>query len=207
MAKPKPRCFWCGDDPLYVAYHDEEWGVPVHDDRQLFEQLILEGAQAGLSWITVLKKREHYRKAFANFDVRKVVRFDAKKVDTLMKNPGVVRHRGKLESAALNAQAFIVIQEEHGSFSKWLWAHVDDKPIVRRSRSHQPTSPLAEKISKDLKKRGMKFIGPTIIQAFLQAVGVLDEHLPGCWKAKAQRGNEARRPGGPKKAGNQRGGN
>ena len=207
MAKPKPRCFWCGDDPLYVAYHDEEWGVPVHDDRLLFEQLILEGAQAGLYWITVLKKREHYRKAFANFDVRKVARFDAKKVDTLMKNPGVVRHRRKLESAALNAQAFIVIQEEHGSFSKWLWAHVDDKPIVRRSRSHQPTSPLAEKISKDLKKRGMKFVGPTIIQAFLQAVGVLDEHLPGCWKAKAQRGNEARRPGGPKKAGNQRGGN
>ena len=183
MAKPKPRCFWCGDDPLYVAYHDEEWGVPVHDDRLLFEQLILEGAQAGLSWITVLKKREHYRKACANFDVRKVARFDAKKVDTLMKNPGVVRHRGKLESAALNAQAFLAIQDEYGSFSKWLWAHVDDKPIVRRSRSHQPTSPLAEKISKDLKKRGMKFVGPTIIQAFLQAVGVLDEHLPGCWKA------------------------
>lgn len=183
MAKSKPRCFWCGDDPLYVAYHDEEWGVPVHDDRLLFEQLILEGAQAGLSWITVLKKREHYRKAFANFDVRKVARFDAKKVDTLMDNPGVVRHRGKLESVALNARAFLAIQEEHGSFAKWLWAHVDEKPVVRRSRSHQPTSPLAEKISKDLKKRGMKFVGPTIIQAFLQAVGVLDEHLPGCWKA------------------------
>ena len=183
MAKAKPRCFWCGDDPLYVAYHDEEWGVPVHDDRLLFEQLILEGAQAGLSWITVLKKREHYRKAFANFDVRKVARFDAKKVDTLMDNPGVVRHRGKLESVALNARAFLAIQEEHGSFAKWLWAHVDGQPVVRRSRSHQPSSPLAEKISKDLKKRGMKFVGPTIIQAYLQAVGVLDEHLPGCWTA------------------------
>ena len=183
MAKPKPRCFWCGDDPLYVGYHDEEWGVPVHDDRLLFEQLILEGAQAGLSWITVLRKRAHYRKAFANFDVRKVSRYDAKKVDALMDNPGVVRHRGKLESVALNARAFLAIQEEHGSFAKWLWAHVDEKPVVRRSRSHQPSSPLAEKISKDLKKRGMKFVGPTIIQAYLQAIGVLDEHLPGCWKA------------------------
>ena len=183
MAKPKPRCFWCGDDPLYVAYHDDEWGVPVRDDRQLFEQLILEGAQAGLSWITVLKKREHYRKAFANFDVRKVARFDAKKVDALMKNPGVIRHRGKLESVAINARAFLEMQQEFGSFSKWLWAHVDDKSLVRRSRAHQPTSPLAEKISKELKRRGMKFVGPTIIQATLQAVGVLDEHLPGCWKA------------------------
>jgi DNA-3-methyladenine glycosylase I len=183
VAKPKPRCFWCGDDPLYVAYHDDEWGVPVRNDRQLFEQLILEGAQAGLSWITVLKKREHYRKAFANFDVRKVARFDDKKVDALMKNPGVIRHRGKLESVAINARAFLEMQQEFGSFSKWLWAHVDDKPLVRRSRAHQPTSPLAEKISKELKRRGMKFVGPTIIQATLQAVGVLDEHLPGCWKA------------------------
>ena len=184
MAKPKPRCFWCGDDPLYVAYHDEEWGVPVRDDRLLFEQLILEGAQAGLSWITVLKKRDHYRKAFANFDVHEVARFDTKKVDTLMKNPGAIRHRGKLESVALNARAFLQMQQEFGSFSKWLWAHVDDKPVVRRSRSHQPTSPLAEKISKELKQRGMKFVGPTIIQAYIQAVGVFDEHLPGCWKAK-----------------------
>jgi len=183
VAKAKARCFWCGDDPLYVAYHDDEWGVPVRDDRLLFEQLILEGAQAGLSWLTVLKKREHYRQAFAHFDARKVARFDAKKVDTLMDNPGVIRHRGKLESVALNARAFLAIQEEHGSFSAWLWAHVDDKPIVRRSRTPQASSPLAEQISKELKKRGMKFVGPTIIQAYLQAVGVLDEHLPGCWKA------------------------
>ena len=183
MAKPKARCFWCGEDPLYVAYHDEEWGVPVRDDRRLFEQLILEGAQAGLSWITVLKKRDHYRQALAGFDVRKLARFDAKKVDALMQNAGLVRHRGKLESVSLNARAFLAIQEEHGSFAKWLWAHVDEEPVVRRSRKPQPTTPLAEKISKDLKNRGMKFVGPTIVQAYLQAVGVYDEHLPGCWKA------------------------
>ena len=183
MAGPRKRCFWCGDDPTYVAYHDDEWGVPVRDDRLLFEQLILEGAQAGLSWLTVLKKRDHYRKAFANFDPKKVARFDAKKTDALMDDPGVVRHRGKLESVPLNARAFVAIQQEHGSFAAWLWAHVDGKPLVRRSRAPQATSPLAEKISKELKRRGMKFVGPTIIQAYLQAVGVLDEHLPGCWKA------------------------
>jgi DNA-3-methyladenine glycosylase I len=180
VAKAKARCFWCGDDPLYVAYHDEEWGVPVRDDRRLFEQLILEGAQAGLSWITVLKKREHYRRALAGFDVRKLARFDAKRVDALMQNAGLVRHRGKLESVALNARAFLAIQEEFGSFAQWLWAHVDDKPVVRRP---QPTTPLAGKISKELRRRGMKFVGPTIIQATLQAVGVYDDHLPGCWKA------------------------
>ncbi|MFM2382456.1 MAG: hypothetical protein RL515_443, partial [Verrucomicrobiota bacterium] len=183
VAKPKARCFWCGEDPLYVAYHDEEWGVPVRDDRRLFEQLILEGAQAGLSWITVLKKRELYRKALVGFDVRKLARFDAKKVDALMQNAGLVRHRGKLESVALNARAFLAIQEEHGSFAKWLWAHVGDEPVVRRSRQPQPTTPVAEKISKELKRRGMKFVGPTIVQAYLQAVGVYDEHLPGCWKS------------------------
>jgi DNA-3-methyladenine glycosylase I len=183
VAKPKVRCFWCGEDPLYVAYHDEEWGVPVRDDRRLFEQLILEGAQAGLSWITVLKKRDHYRQALAGFDVRKLARFDAKKVDALMQNAGLVRHRGKLESISLNARAFLAIQEEHGSFAKWLWAHVDDEPVVRRSRQPQPTTSLAEKISKELKRRGMKFVGPTIVHAYLQAVGAYDEHLPGCWKA------------------------
>jgi len=183
VAKPKARCFWCGDDPLYVAYHDEEWGVPLRDDRRLFEQLILEGAQAGLSWLTVLRKRDHYRKAFANFDPRQVARFDARKVDALMGNPGVIRHRGKLESVALNARAFLALQEEHGSFSAWLWAYVDGQPVVRRSRTPLATSPLAETISKELRRRGMKFVGPTIIQAYLQAVGVYDEHLPGCWKA------------------------
>ena len=183
MAKPKPRCFWCGDDPLYVAYHDKEWGVPVHDDRLLFEQLILEGAQAGLSWHTVLKKREAYRKAFANFDVHKVARFDSQKIDTLMENTGIIRHRGKLESVVLNARVFLTMTKEHGSFSRWLWAHVDGKPVVRRSRKLLATTPLAETLSKELKRLGMKFVGPTIIQAYLQAVGVRDDHLPGCWKA------------------------
>lgn len=183
MPRPKPRCFWCGDDPIYVAYHDREWGVPVRDDRLLFEQLILEGAQAGLSWITVLRKRERYREAFVGFDPRKVARFDARKVDALMKDAGLVRHRGKLESVALNARVFLAMQTEHGSFAAWLWAHVDGRPVVSRSRKPQTTSPLAEKISKELRRRGMKFVGPTIIQAYLQAVGILDDHLPGCWKA------------------------
>lgn len=183
MAKPKPRCFWCGEDPLYVAYHDEEWGVPVRDDRMLFELLILEGAQAGLSWFTVLKKREAYRKAFAGFDPKKVARFGAAQVEINMQNAGLIRHRGKLESVASNAGAFLAIAEEHGSFSNWLWAHVDGKPVVRRSNRLLTTTPLAEKISKELRKRGMKFVGATIIQAYLQATGVYDDHLPGCWKA------------------------
>ncbi|MBM3825276.1 MAG: DNA-3-methyladenine glycosylase I [Verrucomicrobia bacterium] len=183
MPRPKPRCFWCGEDPLYVAYHDREWGVPVRDDRLLFEQLILEGAQSGLSWITVLRKRGRYREAFAGFDPRKVARFDARKVDALMKDSGLVRHRGKLESVALNARAFLAMQAEHGSFAAWLWAHVDGRPVVNRSPKPQTTSLLAEKISKELRRRGMKFVGPTIIHAYLQAVGVLNDHLPGCWKA------------------------
>lgn len=183
MAQPRSRCFWCGEDPLYVAYHDDEWGVPVRDDRLLFEQLILEGAQAGLSWLTVLRKREHYRRAFANFEPRKVARFDARKVDRLMANPGLIRHRGKLESVAVNARAFLGIAQEHGSFANWLWAHVDGKPVVRRSKRMVSTTPLAAKISKELRRRSMKFVGPSIIQAYLQAVGVHDDHLPGCWKA------------------------
>jgi DNA-3-methyladenine glycosylase I len=183
VANPKPRCFWCGDDPLYVAYHDKEWGIPVRDDRRLFEQLILEGAQAGLSWHTVLKKREAYRKAFANFDAKKIAKYDSKKIDTLMENTGIIRHRGKLQSVVLNARVFLTMTKEHGSFSRWLWAHVDGQPIVLRSRKLLTTTPLAETLSKELKRRGMKFVGPTIIQAYLQAVGVLDEHLPGCWKA------------------------
>ena len=184
MAKPKPRCFWCGEDPLYVAYHDEEWGVPVRDDRMLFELLILEGAQAGLSWFTVLKKRAAYRKAFANFDPRKVAKFGADKVESQMQDAGLIRHRGKLESVAPNARAFLAIADEHGSFANWLWAHVDGKPVVRRSNRLLTTTPLAEKISKELRQRGMKFVGPTIIQSYLQAAGVLDDHLPGCWKAR-----------------------
>jgi len=183
VAKPKPRCFWCGDDPLYVAYHDDEWGVAVRDDRLHFEQLILEGAQAGLSWLIVLRKREHYRKAFAGFDPRKVARFDAKQIDALMANPGLVRHRGKLESAVGNARAFLAIQAEHGSFDRWLRAEA--KPFLPSKHSvKDTTSPLAEHLSKLLRKRGMKFVGPSIMHANLQAIGIYDDHLPGCWKRR-----------------------
>ena len=183
MAKPRQRCYWCGDDPLYVAYHDDEWGVPIRDDRLLFEQLILEGAQAGLSWFTVLKKRPAYRKAFANFDARKVAKYDDQKIDTLMQDAGLIRHRGKLASAPLKARAFLAIAAEHGSFAQWLWNFTDGKTRVRRVRAPAATSLLAEKISQELKLHGMKFVGPTIVHAYLQAVGVLDEHRPGCWKA------------------------
>lgn len=183
MAKARSRCFWCGDDPLYIAYHDDEWGVPVHDDRLHFEQLILEGAQAGLSWLTVLRKREHYRKAFAGFDPRKVARFDAKKVAALMRDAGLVRHRGKLSSAAGNARAFLAIQAEHGSYDAWLRAQA--KPFLPSKHGrHATTSPLAEHLSKELRRRGMKFVGPSIMHATLQAIGVYDDHLPGCWKRR-----------------------
>ena len=182
MAKAKARCFWCGDDPLYVAYHDDEWGVPVHDDRLHFEQLILEGAQAGLSWLTVLRKREHYRKAFARFDPKKVARFDAKKVDGLMQNAGLVRHRGKLEAAVGNARAFLKIQTEFGSYDAWLWARAKAFPAKRDRMA--TTSPLAEHLSQELRQRGMKFVGPSIMHATLQAIGVYQDHLPGCWKRR-----------------------
>jgi len=184
VAKPCRRCAWCGDDPLYVAYHDDEWGVPVRDDRLLFEQLILEGAQAGLAWITVLRKRERYRQVFANFDPRKVARFGPAKVDRWMRDPGLIRHRGKLASVAPNARAFLAIAAEHGSFARWLWSFVGDRPIVRRAATPLGVSPEALAISKQLKRRGMKFVGPTIIHAMLQAVGVYDEHVRECFRAK-----------------------
>lgn len=184
MAKPCRRCAWCGDDPLYVAYHDDEWGVPVRDDRLLFEQLILEGAQAGLSWITVLRKRERYREVFANFDPRKVARFAPAKVELWMQDAGLVRHRGKLASVAPNARVFLAIAAEHGSFARWLWSFVGDRPVVRRSATPLGVSPEALAISKELKRRGMKFVGPTIIHAMLQAVGVYDEHVRECFRAK-----------------------
>ena len=170
-----------------MAYHDEEWGVPVHDDRLLFEQLILEGAQAGLAWITVLRKRERYRKVFAGFDPRKVARFGPEKVDLWMRDPGLIRHRGKLASVAPNARAFLAIAAEHGGFARWLWSFADGRPIVRRSGRPLGVSPEALAISKELKKRGMKFVGPTIIHAMLQAVGVYDEHVQGCFRAKRKR--------------------
>ncbi len=185
MSKNRKRCFWCGDDPLYTAYHDNEWGMRVQDDCILFEQLILEGAQAGLSWLTILKKRPHYRKAFAQFVPQKVARFKPEKIDELLKNKGLVRHRGKLESAVRNAQVFIDIQKEFGSFRRWLDTQI--QTIDDHRASLNLPSILSKKVSRELKRRGMKFVGPSIIHAYLQAIGVYQDHLPECWKFRQKK--------------------
>lgn len=182
MKKSKRRCFWCGDDPLYVEYHDHEWGTPIRNDQKLFEQLTLEGAQAGLSWLIILRKRENYRKAFAQFNPKKVAQFKKPKIDKLILDPGIVRHRGKIISTVNNAKIFLSMQKEYGSFSEWLWNHAKENKTQHQRGS--PTSALALKLSKDLKKRGMKFVGPSIIHAFLQAVGVFSDHQPDCWRFK-----------------------
>ena len=177
------RCPWAGTDPLYVAYHDEEWGVPSRDDRHLFEMLTLEGAQAGLSWITVLRKREGYRRAFAGFDPTKVARFGPEDVERLLGDAGIVRNRLKVESAVDNAKAFLALQRKAGSFAEWLWAYVDAKPVqgsFRELREVPAKTPLAETISKDLRKQGFRFVGPTIVYAYLQAVGVVNDHIASC---------------------------
>ena len=177
------RCPWCGTDPLYVAYHDREWGVPVHDDRTWFEFLVLEGAQAGLSWLTILRKRENYRQAFAGFDVRKVARFTPAKVEKLLLDPGIVRNRLKVESTVTNARAFIAVQREFGSFDAYMWQWVDGTPVISRPRTltDVPAStPLSDRISKDMKKRGFRFVGSTIIYAHMQATGLVNDHLVGC---------------------------
>jgi DNA-3-methyladenine glycosylase I len=192
--KPLSRCPWAGEDPLYVQYHDEEWGIPVHDDRLLFEMLMLEGAQAGLSWITVLRKREEYRRAFSGFDPRVVARFDEGDRARLLGNPGIVRNRAKIASAAINAQAFLAIQAEHGSFDAYVWRFVEGAPKRKRPvtmRDVPGKTPIAEALSKDLAKRGFKFVGPTIVYAFMQAVGMVDDHLVSCHRAKPR----ARRDG------------
>lgn len=182
------RCAWAGNQlDAYKAYHDTEWGVPVYDDKKLFEFLILEGAQAGLSWLTVLKRREGYRKAFADFDVDKVARFDAKKVEELMQDTGIIRNRLKIKAAISNAKVFIAIQKEKGSFSKYMWDFVDGKPIQNefRSMTEVPaTTSLSDTISKDLKKRGMKFVGSTIIYAHMQAIGMVNDHTTDCFRHK-----------------------
>ena len=179
------RCF--GDRlPLYAEYHDREWGIPVHDDRVLFEFLILEGAQAGLSWETILKKRENYRKAFAGFDPAKVARFTAARLAKLMKDPGIVRNRLKVHGAVKNARAFLRVQKEFGSFDAYVWRFVGGKPIRNRwpSLKHIPaTTPESDALSKDLKKRGFTFVGSTIIYAFMQAVGLVNDHAADCWKS------------------------
>lgn len=182
------RCPWAGTDPLYVAYHDGEWGVPSHSDRHLFEMLVLEGAQAGLSWLTILRKRDGYRRAFGGFDPRRVARFGPKDVERLLGDVGIVRNRLKIESAIDSARAFLALQREAGSFAAWIWAYVDDRPVVgefREMREVPAKTLLAEEISKDLRKRGFRFVGPTIVYAYLQAVGVVNDHLLSCPRRQA----------------------
>ncbi len=184
MNKPT-RCTWCGDDPLYQQYHDEEWGVPVYDDQKLFEFLILEGAQAGLAWITVLRKREGYRKAFADFDVNKVARFSDKKLDKLLLNPEIIRNRLKVYSARTNAQALIKVQKEFGSFSDYIWGFVDHQPIQNQWQSLKEipaSTDVSDQLSKDLKKRGFKFVGSTIMYAYMQATGMVNDHTIDCFR-------------------------
>lgn len=177
------RCGWVTQDPLYLDYHDKEWGVPVYDDRLLFEFLNLEGAQAGLSWITILKKRENYRQAFDNFEPEKIIRYDQRKLDELMQNEGIVRNKLKIQAVVTNAKAYFQVAEEFGSFSAYLWSFVDGKPIQNhfRSMSEVPASTeLSDRLSKDLKRRGFKFVGSTICYAFMQAVGMVNDHLVDC---------------------------
>jgi len=188
------RCSWCGDEPLYVAYHDQEWGVPVRDDRTLFEFLVLEGAQAGLAWITILRKREGYRSAFEGFDPEQVARFDQRRIDALLNDPGIVRNRLKVGAAVTNARAFLEVQEEHGSFSDYIWAFVDGRPIRnswRRTDQIPASTPLAETISRDLKRRGFSFVGPTIVYAHMQATGMVNDHLVGCFRHREVAAMEA----------------
>ena len=179
------RCAWCGADPLYQAYHDTEWGVPLHDDRALFELLTLEGAQAGLSWLTVLKKREGYREAFAGFDPAVVARFTDADQTRLMTNPGIVRNRLKISSTIDNARAFLAIQAEFGSFDAWLWRFVDGQPIQNHLASladAQASTPLSDALSKALKQRGFRFVGTTICYAFMQAAGLVNDHTTDCFR-------------------------
>lgn len=186
MADEKQRCFGNGaGKEFYAKYHDEEWGVPQHEDRHLFEMLVLEGTQAGLSWETVLKKRPAYRKAFHRFSPPRVAKMTDRELNTHLKDPGLIRNRLKIYAARQNARVFLDIQKEFGSFDAYLWAYVKGKPIVNRSKTCKPTATatkISEALSKDLKKRGMTFVGPTIIYAYMQAVGLLNEHMIGCWR-------------------------
>ena len=173
------RCSWAGDDEVYIRYHDEEWGVPTHDDKELFEMLVLESFQAGLSWITILKKRDNFRKAFDSFDVEKVASYSEEKVEELRQDEGIIRHKGKITSAINNAQIFIEIQKEFGSFDEYIWGFTDGEII---KAEYKTESELSGRISKDLKKRGMKFVGPTIIYSYLESIGIIDNHQENCFK-------------------------
>ena len=184
-ASSKRVCAWAGDDPLMRRYHDEEWGVPVHDDRGLFEFLTLEGAQAGLSWSIILRKREGYREAFAGFDPARVARFDARRRTSLMKNPGIVRNRLKIESTVSNARALLEVRKEFGSFDSYVWRFVNGKPIQNRRRALKEIpahTPESNALSQDLRKRGFRFVGSTIMYAFMQAVGMVNDHEVSCYR-------------------------
>ncbi len=177
------RCPWAGSDPLYLRYHDEEWGVPVHDDRHFFEMLVLEGAQAGLAWITVLRKREGYRAAFDGFDPAVVTGYDDRRVAALLENPAIIRNRLKIESAVGNARAFLRVQAEHGSFDRYVWRFVDGRPRQNRWRTLAEVpaeTPESRAMSRDLKRHGFRFVGPTICYAFMQATGLVNDHLADC---------------------------
>ncbi len=181
------RCDWCLGHKLYIEYHDREWGVPVHEDQRLFEFLILEGAQAGLSWWAVLQRREKYREAFDNFNAAKIARYGARQKTKLLANPGIIRNRLKIEAAVTNARAFLSVQQEHESFDAYVWQFVDGKPVVNRWRSLQEVPSAtrqSETMSRNLSKRGFRFVGPTICYAFMQAVGMVDDHLVSCFRAQ-----------------------
>ncbi|HEX9627646.1 MAG TPA: DNA-3-methyladenine glycosylase I [Acidiferrobacterales bacterium] len=189
------RCAWAGTDPLMIAYHDAEWGVPVRDDLRLFEFLVLESAQAGLSWMTVLRKRENYRRAFSGFDPRKIARYDARKVERLMNDAGIIRNRMKIEATINNARAFLRVQKEFGSFTDYSWAFVDGRPVVnrwRRMKQLPATTPVSDAFSRDLKQRGFRFLGPTVVYAHMQAVGMVNDHTVDCFRHHAVSGRTRR---------------
>ena len=184
MTQELTRCEWCGDDPLYIKYHDEEWGKPEHDDRKLFEMLLLEGAQAGLSWITVLRKRENYRKAFSNFNPHRIAKYDERKVIELLNNPGIIRNKLKVNAFIINSQKFLDVKKEFGTFDKYIWQFVNHKPIINKYNNLKELPAFtdeSDKMSKDLKKRGFKFIGSTICYAYMQACGMVNDHVTGCF--------------------------
>lgn len=179
------RCDWCKADELYIRYHDEEWGVPVHDDRKQFEFLVLESAQSGLSWLTILRKRENYRAAYDNFEPEKVAAYDENKIEELLQNAGIIRNRRKIEASIVNARRFLEVQKEYGSFDRYVWGFVDGKPVVNSYRSIlevPATSPLSDEISRDMKQRGFRFLGSVTVYAHLQATGVVNDHIDSCFR-------------------------
>lgn len=185
MKKGRLRCQWCGEDPLYVQYHDEEWGRPIHDDGRLFEMLVLEGQQAGLSWLTILKKRENFRKALDRFDAAKIAHYNEQKLAQLQQNTGIIRNRLKIKSFVQNAQGFLKVQEEFGSFDRYLWDFVEGQPLQNTWQSLveiPAQTPISEKLSRDLKKRGFNFVGPTICYAYMQSTGMVNDHIVDCFR-------------------------